>query len=60
MSETAPNTGQAGFIVVHGNRLEDLRALAEVYASADAQPAFTAAFVSAWNKVMEADRFDVK
>ena len=37
-----------------------LRALAEVYASADAQPAFTAAFVSAWNKVMEADRFDVK
>ena len=37
-----------------------LRALAEVYASADAQPAFTAAFVAAWNKVMEADRFDVK
>jgi catalase-peroxidase len=37
-----------------------LRALAEVYASADAQSAFTAAFVAAWNKVMEADRFDVK
>ena len=31
MSETAPNTGQAGFIVVHGNRLEDLRALAIDY-----------------------------
>ena len=37
-----------------------LRALAEVYASADAQAAFTAAFVAAWNKVMNADRFDLK
>ena len=37
-----------------------LRALAEVCASADAQPAFTAAFVAAWTKVMNADRFDLK
>jgi catalase-peroxidase len=37
-----------------------LRALAEVYASADAQAAFTAAFVAAWTKVMNADRFDLK
>ena len=37
-----------------------LRALAEVYASADAQPAFIQAFVAAWTKVMEADRFDLK
>ena len=37
-----------------------LRALAEVYASADAQPAFTAAFVAAWTKVINADRFDLK
>jgi catalase-peroxidase len=37
-----------------------LRALAEVYASADAQPAFTTAFVTAWTKVMNADRFDLK
>jgi catalase-peroxidase len=36
-----------------------LRALAEVYASADAQERFVRDFVAAWNKVMEADRFDV-
>ena len=37
-----------------------LRALAEVYASADASEAFVHAFVAAWNKVMNADRFDLK
>ncbi len=37
-----------------------LRALAEVYASADAHAKFACDFVSAWNKVMEADRFDRK
>ena len=36
-----------------------LRATAEVYASADAQPMFVADFVQAWAKVMELDRFDV-
>ena len=36
-----------------------LRALAEVYASADAQGQFVRAFVAAWNKVMNLDRFDV-
>jgi catalase-peroxidase len=36
-----------------------LRALAEVYASADAQPAFVRDFVQAWNKVMNLDRFDL-
>lgn len=36
-----------------------LRALAEVYASADAQGKFVADFVAAWTKVMEADRFDL-
>jgi len=35
-----------------------LRALAEVYGSADAQEQFVAAFVAAWNKVMNLDRFD--
>jgi catalase-peroxidase len=35
-----------------------LRALAEAYAGADAQEKFVKAFVSAWNKVMNADRFD--
>ncbi len=36
-----------------------LRALAEVYASADAQQAFVCDFITAWNKVMNADRFDI-
>ena len=36
-----------------------LRALAEAYATADAGPAFVAAFVKAWVKVMDADRFDM-
>ena len=36
-----------------------LRATAEVYASADAQEKFVADFVAAWGKVMELDRFDV-
>ncbi len=36
-----------------------LRALAEVYASGDAQQAFVRDFVSAWNKVMNLDRFDL-
>jgi catalase-peroxidase len=35
-----------------------LRALAEVYASADAQAKFVADFVAAWAKVMNLDRFD--
>lgn len=36
-----------------------LRALAEVYASADAQQKFVADFARAWTKVMELDRFDI-
>jgi catalase-peroxidase len=36
-----------------------LRALAEVYASADAQEKFVRDFVGAWNKVMNLDRFDI-
>ncbi len=35
-----------------------LRALAEVYGQNDAQGKFVRDFVSAWNKVMNADRFD--
>ncbi len=37
----------------------ELRALAEVYGSADAQEKFVMDFVAAWNKVMNADRFDL-
>ena len=36
-----------------------LRALAEVYASNDAEKTFVLDFVAAWNKVMNADRFDL-
>jgi catalase-peroxidase len=36
-----------------------LRALAEVYASSDAQQKFVNDFVSAWTKVMNLDRFDL-
>jgi catalase-peroxidase len=37
----------------------ELRALAEVYASADAQEKFVHDFVAAWYKVMNLDRFDL-
>ena len=37
----------------------ELRAVAEVYASDDAQSAFVDDFVAAWAKVMELDRFDL-
>ncbi|MHC4379720.1 MAG: catalase/peroxidase HPI [Planctomycetota bacterium] len=37
-----------------------LRALAEVYASADGERRFVDEFVGAWAKVMELDRFDLK
>jgi catalase-peroxidase len=37
----------------------ELRALAEVYGSSDAQEKFVRDFVAAWDKVMNLDRFDV-
>jgi catalase-peroxidase len=36
-----------------------LRALAEVYGSYDAEKKFVHDFVAAWNKVMNLDRFDL-
>jgi len=36
-----------------------LRAIAEVYGQSDAKEKFVRDFVSAWNKVMNADRFDL-
>ena len=36
-----------------------LRAIAEVYACDDSQPAFVRDFVAAWDKVMNLDRFDL-
>jgi catalase-peroxidase len=38
----------------------ELRAIAEVYASADGKQKFVNEFVHAWNKVMMLDRFDLK
>ncbi|MDP3387067.1 MAG: peroxidase family protein, partial [Eubacteriales bacterium] len=37
----------------------ELRAIAEVYASEDAKEKFVHDFVKSWNKVMNADRFDL-
>jgi catalase-peroxidase len=37
----------------------ELRAIAEVYASADAEGQFVRDFVAAWDKVMNLDRFDL-
>lgn len=44
--------------LVFGSNSE-LRAIAEVYGSADAQSKFVKDFVSAWTKVMNLDRFDL-
>jgi catalase-peroxidase len=45
--------------LVFGSNSE-LRALAEVYAAADAREKFVADFVAAWEKVMSLDRFDLR
>jgi len=45
--------------LVFGSNSE-LRSIAEVYASDDAKEKFVNDFVAAWNKVMNADRFDLK
>ena len=37
----------------------ELRALAEVFGSADAREKFVKDFTAAWNKVMNLDRFDL-
>jgi catalase-peroxidase len=50
-------TGTAVDLVFGSN--SQLRALAEVYACDDSQQAFVRAFVAAWDKVMNLDRFDL-
>ncbi|MDZ7938627.1 MAG: catalase/peroxidase HPI [Rhodoferax sp.] len=50
-------TGTVADLVFGSN--SQLRALAEVYASSDAQSNFVRDFVAAWGKVMELDRFDL-
>ena len=50
-------TGRRVDLVFGSN--SQLRALAEVYGSSDAQKKFVDDFVAAWNKVMNLDRFDL-
>ncbi|MEE3041433.1 MAG: catalase/peroxidase HPI [Candidatus Latescibacterota bacterium] len=50
-------TGTAVDLVFGSN--SQLRAIAEAYACDDAQSAFVSDFVSAWDKVMNLDRFDL-
>jgi catalase-peroxidase len=50
-------TGTRADLVFGSN--SQLRALAEVYAQTDSEAAFVRAFVAAWTKVMNADRFDL-
>ncbi len=45
--------------LVFGSNAE-LRAIAEVYAQSDSKERFVKDFITAWNKVMNLDRFDLK
>lgn len=51
-------TGTRADLVFGSN--SELRAIAEVYASSDAQGKFAKDFVAAWTKVMNLDRYDLK
>jgi catalase-peroxidase len=51
-------TGTRADLVFGSN--SELRALSEVYGSADAQEKFVKDFIAAWNKVMNLDRFDLE
>ena len=50
-------TGTRADLVFGSN--SELRAIAEVYAGADAQEKFVTDFIAAWTKVMNLDRFDL-
>ena len=50
-------TGTRADLIFGSN--SELRAIAEVYGSADAKEKFVNDFVAAWNKVMNLDRFDL-
>jgi len=65
-ADTFEGRDTAGNVTWTGSRVDlvfgsnsELRALAEVYASSDAQEKFVRDFVAAWDKVMNLDRFDV-
>ena len=57
ISKLIPWTGSRNDLVFGSNSI--LRAQAEVYAESGNEGKFVCDFISAWNKVMNADRFDV-
>jgi len=64
--ETFEGRDATGEVTWTGSRVDlvfgsnsELRALAEVYASDDAQAKFVDDFLAAWDKVMNLDRFDL-
>ena len=50
-------TGTRADLIFGSN--SELRAIAEVYGCSDSQDKFIRDFVTAWDKVMNADRFDL-
>lgn len=58
------STGQPKWIATRADLVfgsnSELRAIAEVYAAADAHEKFVHDFIAAWTKVMNLDRFDLK
>ena len=58
------NTGEVKWTATRADLVfgsnSQLRALSEVYAVAGSEERFIGDFIAAWNKVMEADRFDLK
>ncbi|RKS08032.1 catalase-peroxidase [Nocardiopsis sp. Huas11] len=65
-SETFVAKDDSGAVKWTGSRVDllfgsnsELRAVAEVYASDDAKEKFVQDFIAAWNKIMNADRFDL-
>jgi catalase-peroxidase len=66
-AETFEGRDASGTVAWTGSRVDlvfgsnsELRALAEVYASDDAQEKFVHDFVEAWVKVMDLDRYDLR
>jgi len=57
LTGTVKWTGTRADLIFGSN--SELRAVAEVYGSADANEKFVKDFVAAWNKVMNLDRFDL-
>ncbi len=64
--DTYEASNSAGEVLWTGSRIDlllgsnsELRAISEVYASADAAEKFVHDFVTAWGKVMDLDRYDV-